>query len=473
METKKWITVLVLLMAVFCKGQTPEKIYAKPLEEVLRQVEQRYHVSFQYEKKNVTGMEVRYADWKFFSDLGSTLDHILMPLELQYEKTGDGIYSIKKWEYFRKTFDEGALQLDALLQSYPEKEKWEKRKAIVLQNILDVLGISGMKKSPLRIVSSNFRKHAGYSVENIALEVLPGVYLSGSLYKPLKIKGKIPAMLSPHGHFYNNVDTSIPNERGRYRPDQQYRCAMLAKMGVAVFSYDMFAWGASALQFAKEDHRSDLALIMQTWNSIRVLDYLISLNEIDPARIGVTGASGGATQAMIITAIDNRITLSVPTVMVSSHFFGGCPCESGRPIHQIDGGLQSNNAELAAMAAPRPQLVISDGSDWTQTVPEIEFPYLKKIYALYGQENNVENVYLPLDKHDYGINKRVAMYDFVARHFALDDKPVKDKEGNYDESGVTIEPADEMYTFGKEQRLPENAVHGIEALRQVIQDAKK
>lgn len=472
MKTKKFITILLLLATVFTYGQTPEKIYTKPLEEVIRNLEQTYRVKFRYEKKNVAGLEVRYADWKFFPELEKTLDHILIPLELRYEKATDGIYEIKKWEYFRKTFEEGSQHLDALLKSYPDKESWEKRRTIVRKNILNVLGISEMKKSPLTVISSNFRKHAGYSVENIALEVLPGVYCSGSLYKPINFKGKIPAMLSPHGHFYNKDDNSIPNERGRYRPDQQYRCAMLAKMGVAVFSYDMFAWGASELQFTKEGHRSDLALIMQTWSSIRVLDYLSSLDFIDVSRIGVTAASGGGTQAMIITAIDDRITLSVPTVMLSSHFFGGCPCESGLPIHQIIGELPSNNAEIGAMAAPRPMLVISDGSDWTQTTPQIEFPYLKKIYTIYGQDKNVENVHLPLDEHDYGINKRTVLYEFVARKFILNDKSVKDKNGHYDETGVAIEPAEEMYTFGKDQRLPENAIYGIEALRKVIQNSK-
>jgi len=118
-------------------------------------------------------------------------------------------------------------------------------------------------------------------------------------------------------------------------------------------------------------------------------------------------------------------------------------------------------------------LVISDGSDWTQTVPQIEFPYLKKIYSLYGQEKNVENVHLPLDAHDYGVTKRVPMYEFVSRQFKLNDQFVRDKNGKFDESKVTIEPAEQMYVFGKEQKLPENAIHDLDALRKLIQEVKK
>lgn len=173
---------------------------------------------------------------------------------------------------------------------------------------------------------------------------------------PARFRGRIPVMLSPHGHFYNKTDTSIPDERGRYRPDQQLRCAMLSKMGAAVFSYDMWGWGESALAFNLKDHRTDLGIVMQTWQSIRILDYLCAQPWADTTRVGVTGASGGGTQTMVIAALDDRITLSVPVVMLSSHFFGGCPCESGLPIHILPGELMTNNAELGALAAPHPQL---------------------------------------------------------------------------------------------------------------------
>jgi len=293
--------------------------------------------------------------------------------------------------------------------------------------------------------------------KNVAFETLPGVYLCGSLYKPSKGNGPFPAVLCPHGHFYNNVDKMIIDERGRYRPDQQYRCATLARMGAVVFSYDMFAWGDSMLQVDKNEHRTGLALTMQTLNSIRVLDFLTSLPFIDAKRIGVTDASGEGTQTLLIAALDDRTAVSVPVIMVASHFFGGCPCESGMPIHQCT-ELGTNNAEIAAMASPRPQLVVSDGSDWTQTVPTIEFPYMQKVYGLYGKADNVENVHLANDVHDYGINKRLAMYDFMARKLGLNINAVKDKNGRIDESKCTIEKHEAMLAFGKDGRLPANAV---------------
>jgi hypothetical protein len=238
-------------------------------------------------------------------------------------------------------------------------------------------------------------------------------------------------------------------------------------MGAVVFSYEMFAWGESLLQVNKEDHETSLALTMQTLNSIRVIDFLTSLPYVDAKRIGVTGESGGGTQTFLVTAIDDRIAVSVPVVMVSSYFFGGCKCESGLPIHSCT-NLSTNNAEIAAMASPRPMLVVSDGSDWTKNVPTIEFPYLQKVYGLYGKTADVENVHLANEGHDYGISKRLAMYDFMARHLGLNINAVKDKNGKVDESAVTIEKFEMMLVFGKEGKLPTDAVKGSESIRNVL-----
>jgi hypothetical protein len=242
---------------------------------------------------------------------------------------------------------------------------------------------------------------------------------------------------------------------------------MLARMGAVVFSYEMFAWGESQLQVDNEMHRTGLAMTMQTLNSMRVIDFLTSLPYVDPKRIGVTGESGGGTQTFLLTALDDRVTVSVPVVMVSSYFYGGCPCESGLPIHSCT-DVGTNNAEIAAMASPRPMLVISDGDDWTQHVPVIEFPYLQKVYDLYGKKENVENVHLATEGHDYGVSKRMAMYDFMARYMGLNINAVKDKAGKIDESKVTIENYEALLVFGKEGKLPASAVKGPEAIRAVL-----
>ncbi len=414
------------------------------------------------------GVEVQYPVWRYRVDTEQTLSNILLPLNLAYEKTGEKTYQISRFNYYQRPVEEGRKHLEQLLMTYPVLTLWEERKAELRKCFLEQLGLNPFPRStPFNPVITGLRKDDGYTIENIAIETVPGVFLTGSLYKPARGKGPFPLILCPYGHF-SNADTNL---YGRYRPEMQYRCATLARMGAAVFSYDMFAWGESRLQFPVEAHRTPLAHIMQTLNTIRAIDYLTSLPIIDAKRIGITGASGGATQTFLATALDDRITVSVPVVMVSSYYYGGCPCESGVPI-QSCGNPPTYNAEIAAMASPRPMLVVSDGADWTSHVPEIEFPYIKKIYSLYGRESVLENVHLANEGHDYGINKRIPMYEFMAKHLGLDISRVKDKSGKVDESQVTVEKYQMLLVFGRGGKLPSNAVKSTGEVEEILRSLK-
>lgn len=463
---KKYLFAMtMILISGVMSAQSPQDVYRKSLHDVLAEVQQRYNITINYNASVVKGLNVMYPTWRYRTDSEETLTNILLPLDLTWEKTGEGKYSVSRFEYYRRTPEEGQKHLDKLLASYPTLPEWEKRKAELRKCFLEQLNLSPLpKRTPLNPIYTAVRKYDGYTVENVGIETLPGVYLCGSLYKPAKGKGPFPAILCPHGHF-NSENRS---EYGRYRPDQQYRCAMLAKMGAVVFSYEMFAYGESQLQVPKEDHKSTLAPTIQTWNSMRVIDFLTSLPYVDSKRVGVTGESGGGTQTFLLTALDDRVTVSVPVVMVSSYYAGGCTCESGLPIHSCS-NLGTTNPEIAAMASPRPMLVISDGSDWTAHVPEIEFPYIQKVYALYGKEFNTENVHLANEGHDYGVNKRMPMYEFMAKHLGLSLDAVRDKKtGKIDESKVTIETYDKQLVFGVGGRMPAHAVKGTEEIRKVL-----
>jgi dienelactone hydrolase len=237
----------------------------------------------------------------------------------------------------------------------------------------------------------------GYSVENISLEMFPGYFVRGNLYTPLDIDGKIPAVLSPHGHWFK------PGDYGRFREDMQLRCASLARMGAGVFAWDMFGTGEDI----QHVHHSVDALTYQLYNGIRILDFIASLDDIDPDRIGITGASGGGTQTFLTAALDDRISVSVPTVMVSAHFYGGCVCESGKPIHK-SGNFETNNVEIAASIAPKPLMIIGDGGDWTRNIATVEFPYILKIYELFDAGDKTDYAFFEDEVHDYGISKRTA-----------------------------------------------------------------
>ena len=452
------ITCFTLLFYTAGAQQTTDGLYKKSLKQVLDEIQDRYHVKIKYTDAQVRDKWVNYAEWRFRPDVDTTLVNVLTPLDLKVNKEGPGRYKLKEYEYFRWAVTDGWKELDRIASQYHDKASWEQHKALLKPQLYKALELWPLPAKPAsKPIITPKRKFDGYTVENIAIEILPGLYINGSLYKPSKIKGKIPVILSPDGHW----------EHQRYRADCQLRCATLARMGVMAYSYDLFAWGESLLQFKEEDHRRSLAQSIQILGAIRILDYVSSLKETDTARIGISGGSGGGSHTVLMTALDDRIKLSAPVVSVSSYFYGGCPCESGMPVHQCGGG--TDNVELAAMAAPKPQLLVSDGQDWTANMPEHDFPYLKKMYGYYGAENMVENVHLPNEGHDFGPSKRFPLYRFIAKNFHLNINAIEDKSGNIDESKVTIEKEPAMHVFGdKGEKLPAGAIKGFNQLQKVF-----
>ncbi len=268
-------------------------------------------------------------------------------------------------------------------------------------------------RSPLEPATHGLQQGDGYTVENVRLSSVPGFYISGNLYRPIGRTGLVPAVLLAHGHFALQIQSVRTGE------DIQRAAAQLARMGAVVFAWDMVGYG-DALQII---HRTQGVLTFQLWNAVRALDYVIGLPEVDPDRIAIAGASGGGTQTFLLTAIDIRIAASVPIVMVSSSHDGGDECEIGMPVREDAG---TNNVEIAALAAPRPQLLISDGEDWTSEFPRIDLPYMQMVYRLYDVEPLVVNVHLAGEGHDFGPSKRAALYQFLAEHLGL--QPVDEPE---------------------------------------------
>ncbi|MDP6380403.1 MAG: acetylxylan esterase, partial [Phycisphaerae bacterium] len=239
--------------------------------------------------------------------------------------------------------EDGRKQLAKFAQTYADVDGWKARAERIRKGILRGTGLlPPPAKCPPNPIIHSRREQKGYTVENVAFESLPGFFVTGNLYRPTAAgKGPFAAVLCPHGHF------GQPAPGGRFRPDHQKRCATLARMGAVVFSYDMVGWGDST----QYPHDGAKVLTLQLWNSIRAVDFILSIKDVDPKRIGVTGASGGGTQTFLLAAVDERVAVSVPAVMVAAHFFGGCKCESSMPIHK-SADHETNNAEISALAAP-------------------------------------------------------------------------------------------------------------------------
>ncbi len=338
-------------------------------------------------------------------------------------------------------------------KSYTNKAEWEKRAALIKKGILDGAEIKHLKPGPAPKATIHSKKTMdGYTVENVYFESAPGIYVTGNLYKPTLLKSKQPGILCPHGH----------GNDPRFGEATQQRCATLARMGAVVFAWDMIGMGDSK----QCEHKIEKGLKLQIINSVKALDFLSGMPEVDKNSIAVTGESGGGTQTFLLSALDNRVKVSVPVVMVSGHFFGGCTCESGMAIHKRP-THQTSNVEIAATFAPKPMLLVSDGDDWTKHTPEFEYPHIQRIYSFYNAPKMVENVHLPDEKHDYGPSKRLAAYHFLAKHLGLDLAKVT-TDGKIDESGNKVLSRNELSVFNDQYLLPANALKGDDKVSTLI-----
>lgn len=395
--------------------------YTRSLHDIMEDVSIRFHVRFKYNVDTV-GKRLPYADYRVRPySIEETLTNICKYFDFNWWKQSDNLYKIKPYEYPRRHTDDGSKMLAYLNTLYSDKVQFENRKDSVRKEVRQLLGIDAYKDSLVhkKPILGKVRKYDGYTVQNICLETLPGEHVFGSIYTPAK-KGKHALIICPDGHFNG----------GRYRKDEQQRLATLARMGAICVDFDLYGWGQSEQEYGKDSHHTDRAHVIQALNAEVLLDYMWNnRKDVDKKRIGVNGGSGGGTHTVLMTVLDDRITAAAPTVNLASHFDGGCPCESGKPIQTAGGG--TCNPELLAFFAPKPLLVVSDGGDWTASVPELEFPYLQRVYGFYGAQNKVENVHLPQERHDYGVNKRNANYEFFIKVFGLDRKM-------WDESKVTI-----------------------------------
>ena len=331
------------------------------------------------------------------------------------------------------------------------KEEWAKRAEFIRRRVLVSQGLWPLPtRSPLNVVIHGKIEKEDYTVEKAYFESVPGLYVTGNLYRPKNVQGAVPAVLFAHGHWQDarlseetedNLRKEIATGAERFekggRSRFQSMCVQLARMGCVVWQWDMLSdsdskqisreivhtfakqrpemntvqnWGLYSPQ--AEAHLQSV-MGLQTWNAVRSLDFVLGLSEVDPKRIAITGASGGGTQTMLLAAIDPRVSLSFPAVMVSTAMQGGCTCENASLLR-----IGTGNVEFAALFAPKPQ-GMTTADDWTKEMATKGFPELKQLYATLGAADNVmlhRGEHFP---HNYNAVARAGFYAWLNRHFKL------------------------------------------------------
>ena len=450
---KTYLWAFCLVASLWCgKGhaQTFETRYERPVHDLMNDVARRFGVKFKFDGNvDTVGKRLPYADFRVRPySLEATLDNICKYYDWNWWKQSGNLYKIKLYEYPRRHEAEGKMMLDWLSSLYHNKEQWEARRDSLRREVRQRLELDAFLDSCVTIpdgspsgkrpvILSKIRKHDGYTTQNICIELTPGQHLFGTVYayapaksKKLKAKSKKPLIICPDGHWPY-----------RYRKDEQQRLGTLARMGAVCVDFDLYGWGESEKEVGEAAHHTSRAHVYQAACGYVLLDWMLkNRKDIDTGRVGVMGGSGGGTHTVLLSLLDERVTASAPVVHLASHFDGGCPCESGKPVQLAAGG--TCEPELAAIMAPKPMLIVSDGGDWTSSVPTLEFPYLQRIYGFYGAQDKVRNVHLPNERHDFKENKRQAVYDFFIDVFGLD-------RSMLDESKVTIEPDEALKSLYK------------------------
>ena len=281
------------------------------------------------------------------------------------------------------------------LPQFTSLKEWEQRKAFLREQILVAAGLSPMpEKTPLHAQMFGKIEEKDYTIEKVltraAARVLPG----GQSLSSAQWEGKA----SGHPQSAGPLAVWTPGKRAALLSPSLG--ISLARQGYVVFAYDMVGYNDTLQvphRFGSAEQRlwSFGPLGLQLWDSIRSLDFLASLDDVDTGRFGITGASGGGTQTFLLTAVDDRLQFASPVNMVSAIMQGGDLCENAPGLR-----LNTSNVEIAAMFAPKPMLLVSATGDWTHNVPKEEFPAIKRIYDLYGKGDQVEVVQID-EKHNF------------------------------------------------------------------------
>ncbi|MBI1348753.1 acetylxylan esterase [bacterium] len=342
---------------------------------------------------------------------------------------------------------------------YPTKEAWEERAEEVRRQILVACGLWPMPaRPPVEATIHGKVERDDYTVERVSFESHPGLYVTGSLYRPKTGEGRKPAVICPHGHwadgrFYDHGEAKVKQEielgaekfeMGGRHP-KQARSVHLARMGCVVFLYDMLGYADNqSLSFdlihkfgqhlperSTLDHwglfsaQSELRLLnalgLQTWNSIRILDWLETLPDVDPTRIGVTGASGGGTQTFLLGCVDPRPVAFFPAVMVSTAMQGGCTCENASYLR-----VNTGNIEFAALLAPR-VVGLGAANDWTKELETKGLPELQKHFEMLGVPSHIQGKHYPFE-HNFNHVTRAMMYGIFRDALGLGDASLEERD---------------------------------------------
>jgi dienelactone hydrolase len=301
---------------------------------------------------------------------------------------------------------------------------WKKKQKTARKQMFEMLGLDPLpERTPLKPVVTGKVDHAEFTVEKLYFQSRPHLYVTGNLYVPKKHSGKLPAVLYVCGHARvkkNGVsygNKAFYQHHGAWFARNGYVCLVIDTLQLGeiegihhgTYNHKMWWWNARGYSSAA----------VEAWNCIRALDYLQSRPEVDGAKLGVTGRSGGGAYSWWISALDERIQCAVPVAGIASlknHVVDGCVeghCDCMFPVNTY----RWDFAEIAALVAPRPLLISNSDKDDIFPLDGVVGVYTKarRIYELYGKRGNI-GLQISEGPHKDTQELRVAAFHWFNRH---------------------------------------------------------
>ena len=278
------------------------------------------------------------------------------------------------------------------------KADWERERPKRLKQLKEMLGVPDpKKKSPLNAKVTGKVDHEEFTVENVHFQSLPGLYITGNLYVPKQRSGQLPAILYVCGHGRVKVNGVSMGNKTHY----QHHGAWFAQHGYVCLTIDTIQLGEiegfhHGTYFGNKMWWMSQGYTpagVEAWNGIRAIDYLQTRPEVDGNRIGVTGRSGGGSYSWWISALDERVKVSVPVAGIANlknHVIDGC-VEGHCDCMFMVNTYRWDYADVAAMVAPRKLLISNTDNDPIFPLDGVvqTFEKAKYIYRLMGVEKNI------------------------------------------------------------------------------------
>ena len=260
----------------------------------------------------------------------------------------------------------------------------------------------------------------GYRIEKLVWQTLPGVRVPVHLYLPEKTDAPAPAILFYVGHWWPDSKT---------HPTFRLSASTWHGLGLWSSRWDPFGQGERGV--SSRDHRRVESLLVGVaqqgiaeYETQCALSYLLSRSEVDPKRIGITGASGGGYNTWITAALDDRIAVAVP-VVGTSEFYEQIQVtraldwyRASEHCHFVPGLIRyANNHELLAMASPKPVMIIAASQDQSFPITGVRrvFEYGSELYRASGAPEKIGFFEDTTAGHGYQQKKREAAYGWFRK----------------------------------------------------------